>query len=144
MRLMRRLPLPRKMMLMALLLLPPLLLMLGLSLSDGLRTLAAADRARAGATLARDLGDMAVLVQLHRTLSLQVAGTQSAEMISARDGVRRQITRALEHVETRRAEMPEALRLEDVWPTERRRWPRGVCRKSGPRCWPSMVRGPLA
>ena len=121
MRLMRRLPLPRKMMLMALLLLPPLLLMLGLSLSDGLRTLAAADRARAGAALARDLGDMAVLVQLHRTLSLQVAGTQSAEMISARDGVRRQITRALEHVETRRAEMPEALRLEDVWPTERER-----------------------
>jgi methyl-accepting chemotaxis protein len=121
MRLMRRLPLPRKMMLMALLLLPPLLLMLGLSLSDGLRTLAAADRARAGAALARDLGDMAVLVQLHRTLSLQVAGTQSAEMISARDGVRRQITRALEHVETRRAEMPEALRLEDVWPAERER-----------------------
>ncbi|MFM2341732.1 MAG: hypothetical protein RLZZ592_1385 [Pseudomonadota bacterium] len=121
MRLMRSLSLSRKMLLMAVLLLPPMLLMLALSLRDGLASLDAIERARGGAALARQLGEVSMLVQLHRTMSVEVSGTALPETASAREGVRRQLTQALERIEATRARLPDALRLDDAWPDEQPR-----------------------
>lgn len=121
MRLMRALSLPRKMLLMALLLLPAMLLMLGLSLRDGIATLDAIGRARAGTGLARQLGEMGLLVQMHRALSVQVSGSAPAGLIGQRESVRAQLRQVLERTEALRAAAPAALRLDDAWPAERQK-----------------------
>lgn len=118
-RLMRSMPMPAKMGLVGAMLAIPLFLLLALAMLQARDDMAVARAEREGAVLARQVTELALLVQSHRSVSNQVAAGLST-MTPARDALRARLHHAVQRTDEILAQTT-AFDLGDLWPAERTR-----------------------
>ncbi|MDZ7856073.1 methyl-accepting chemotaxis protein [Sphaerotilus sp.] len=118
-RLMRILRMPAKMGLLGAMLVIPLFLLLALAMLDALADIGVAQSEREGAVLARQVTELALLVQSHRSLSNQVAAGNLA-VTAARDALRARLRQSVQRTDEILAQTTR-FSLEDLWPAERTR-----------------------
>jgi methyl-accepting chemotaxis protein len=117
--LMRGLRMPAKLSLLGAMLALPLFLLLALAMVQVRDEMAVAHAEREGAVLARQLTELTVLVQMHRSLSNQVAAGVVA-MTPARDAVRAKLQQAVQRTDDVLAHTA-TFAFDDLWPGERAR-----------------------
>jgi methyl-accepting chemotaxis protein len=118
-RLMRTLRMPAKMGLLGAMLVVPLFLLLALAMLHALADIGVARSEREGAVLARQVTELALLVQSHRSLSNQVAAGNLAAT-AARDALRARLRQSVQRTDEILAQTTR-FSLEDLWPAERTR-----------------------
>ena len=118
-RLMRTLRMPAKMGLLGAMLVVPLFLLLALAMLHALADIGVARSEREGAVLARQVTELALLVQSHRSLSNQVAVGNLAAT-AARDALRARLRQSVQRTDEILAQTTR-FSLEDLWPAERTR-----------------------
>ncbi|MBP8270902.1 MAG: HAMP domain-containing protein [Sphaerotilus sp.] len=118
-RLMRGMRLPAKLGLLATMLVLPLFLLLGQSMQQAWSDIAVVRAEREGVVLAQQTTELVVLLQLHRSLSNQVAAGVSA-LVPRRDEVRAQLHQAVVRTDEILARTT-TFRMDDLWPAERAR-----------------------
>jgi methyl-accepting chemotaxis protein len=116
---MRGLRMPAKLGLLGAMLALPLFLLLALAMVQVRDEMAVANAEREGAVLARQLTELTVLVQMHRSLSNQVAAGVVA-MTPARDTVRAKLQQAVQRTDDVLARTT-TFAFDDLWPGERAR-----------------------
>lgn len=118
-RLMRSLRMPAKMGLLGAMLVVPLFLLLALAMLHALADIGVARAEREGAVLARQVSELALLVQSHRSLSNQVAAGNPA-VTASRDDLRARLRQAVQRTDDIVAETT-LFSMDDLWPAERTR-----------------------
>ena len=118
-RLMRSLRMPAKMGLLGAMLVVPLFLLLALAMLHALADIGVARAEREGAVLARQVSELALLVQSHRSLSNQVAAGNPA-VTASRDDLRARLRQAVQRTDDIVAETT-LFSIDDLWPAERTR-----------------------
>lgn len=118
-RLMRTLRMPAKMGLLGAMLVIPLFLLLVQAMLHALTDIGVARSEREGAVLARQVTELALLVQSHRSLSNQVAAGNLAAT-AARDALRARLRQSVQRTDEILAQTT-SFSLEDLWPAERTR-----------------------
>lgn len=118
-RVMRGMRLPAKMGLLGAMLAMPLFLLMTLAMIQASGDMAVARSEREGTLLARQVTELVVLVQSHRSLSNQVAAGVTA-LTPARDAVRVQLRQAVQQADQAIA-ATKTFTFDDLWPTERER-----------------------
>jgi len=116
---MRGMRLPAKMGLLGAMLALPLFLLMTLAMEQARSDMAVARAEREGAFLARQVTELIVLVQSHRSLSNQVAAGVTA-LTPARDAVRVQLRQAVQQADQTIA-ATKSFTFDDLWPAERER-----------------------
>lgn len=118
-RVMRGMRLPAKMGLLGAMLAMPLFLLMTLAMIQASGDMAVARSEREGTLLARQVTELVVLVQSHRSLSNQVAAGVTA-LTPARDAVRVQLRQAVQQADQAIA-ATKTFTFDDLWPAERER-----------------------
>ena len=118
-RLMRTLRMPAKMGLVGAMLAIPLLLLMVLAMLQARADMAVARAEREGAVLARQVTELALLLQSHRSLSNQVAAGNTA-MTPSRDALRARLRQSVQRTDEIQAQST-SFSIEDIWPAERTR-----------------------
>jgi methyl-accepting chemotaxis protein len=118
-RVMRGMRLPAKMGLLGAMLAMPLFLLMTLAMIQASGDMAVARSEREGTLLARQVTELVVLVQSHRSLSNQVAAGVTA-LTPPRDAVRVQLRQAVQQADQAIA-ATKTFTFDDLWPAERER-----------------------
>jgi methyl-accepting chemotaxis protein len=116
---MRAMRMPAKMGLVGAMLVLPLCLLLALAMLQARDDMAVARAEREGAVLAQQVTELALLVQMHRSVSNQVAAGVVA-MTPARDALRAKLRQAVRHTDEVLGQTT-TFALDDLWPAERTR-----------------------
>ena len=118
-RLMRSLHMPAKLGLLGAMLALPLFFLLTLAMLQAVDDIGVARAEREGAVLARNVTELALLVQSHRSLANQVAAGNLA-VTASRDALRAQLRQTVQRTDEILARTM-SFSLADVWPAERSR-----------------------